>query len=179
MTTAGTDTNLVNVWRARRDTIKAIRSNSIRASAVPRPPPKRAPVQEFDPHPGETAGALNDLLLRWHRWQVGFSPVPVCGADPMFRDVKSGKTWDSTGQVIRDELDGSTMEAIDFHVGELPDVPFVQPYRSAIYTIARNLHSRGTVWMSARLPTDPLERGVIYMEARNMLMRRLMTAGVM
>lgn len=168
--------SLIETWRARRDAIKASR---IRASAVPRPAPERQPAQEFEEDASETAGALNDLLVRWHRWQAGFSPVPTCSADPMFRNVKSGKTWDSTHQVIRDELDGSTMEAIDFHVGELPDVPMKQPYRSAIYMIAKNLHARANVWESARVPKDPLERGVIYMEARNMLIRRLMAAGVM
>lgn len=167
---------MVEAWRARRD---ALRKNRIRASAAPRLVPEPQPVQEVEEDASETAAILNDLLVRWHRWQIGFSPVPTCSADPMFRNVKSGKTWDSTHQVIRDELDGSTMEAIDFHVGELPDVPFTQPYRSAIYMIAKNLHARSNVWTSARVPTDPIERGIIYMEARNMLIRRLMTAGVM
>ena len=97
----------------------------------------------------------------------------------MFRNVKSGKTWDSTGQVIQDELNGSTMEAIDFHVGELPDEAKTKPYRSAIYAIARNLHVGASVWSSPRLPVDAEERAVVVMEARNMLTKRLIAAGVM
>lgn len=121
-----------------------------------------------------------DLLLRdWHQWQTGYSLVPTCGADPMFRNAKSGKGWDSTHEVIQDELHGSTMETIDFHVGELPDVDQTKPYRSAIYAIARNLHVGASVWASPRLPVDPLERGIVIMEARNILTKRLMAAGVM
>ena len=97
----------------------------------------------------------------------------------MFRNAKSGKGWDSTDQVIDDELHGSTMEAIDCQVQELPDVPLLRPYRSAIYAIARNLHVNANVWMSPRLPKDVDERAVVIMEARNMLVRRLMAFGVM
>lgn len=122
---------------------------------------------------------LDGLLREWHQWQIGYSPIPTCGADPMFRNAKSGKGWDSTDQVIDDELHGSTMEAIDCQVQELPDVPLLRPYRSAIYAIARNLHVNANVWMSPRLPKDVDERAVVIMEARNMLVRRLMAVGVM
>lgn len=170
---------LIDAWRARR---AEKRDNRLRASAEPRQ--TAVPVVVVDG--GDDADALrgqmadlNDLLKRWHRWQIGFSPVPTCSADPMFRNVQSGKTWDSTSQVLRDELNSSTMESIDFQVGELPDEVPARPYRSAIYTIAKNLHAGGNVWLSKRLPEDAMERGIVYMEARNMLMRRLMTAGVM
>lgn len=122
---------------------------------------------------------LDGLLREWHQWQIGYSPIPTCGADPMFRNAKSGKGWDSTDQVIDDELHGSTMEAIDCQVQELPDVPLLRPYRSAIYAIARNLHVNANVWMSPRLPKDLDERAVVILEARNMLVRRLMAVGVM
>jgi hypothetical protein len=122
---------------------------------------------------------LDGLLREWHQWQRGYSPVPTCSADPMFRNVKSSKNWDTTSDVIQDELHGSTMETIEAQVSELPDVDKVRPYRSAIYAIARNLHVGANVWSNPRLPTDPLERGVVIMEARNMLTRRLVAAGVM
>jgi hypothetical protein len=166
-------------WRVRRDRLRAER---LRASASPGESRTRGD-DESEPVDieglAECSVALTELLLQWHRWQIGFTPVPTCGADPMFRNAKSGKGWDSTGQVIHDELNASTMEAIDFHVGELPDVEKTRPYRSAIYTIAKNLHAGRNVWSSARLPVDPMERAIIYMEARNMLTRRLIAAGVM
>lgn len=122
---------------------------------------------------------LDGLLREWHQWQRGYSPVPTCSADPMFRNAKSGKGWDSSDEVIQDELHGSTMEAIEAQVSELPDVPQTKPYRSAIYAIARNLHVGANVWSSPRLPKDPIERGIVCLEARNMLTKRLIAAGVL
>jgi hypothetical protein len=122
---------------------------------------------------------LDTLLRDWHEWQKGYSPVPTCSADPMFRNAKSSKGWDSTSDVIQDELHGSTMETIEAQVAELPDIPKTQPYRSAIYAIARNLHVGANVWSNPRLPADQLERGVVIMEARNLLTKRLIAAGVL
>lgn len=117
---------------------------------------------------------LDDLLARYHAWAKAFSPVPVKSADPMFRNVKSGKSWDSTSEVIEDELNGKTMEAVDFHIGEIPD-----PHRAALYILARNCYTGRNVWISPRLPPDPMERGIVILEARTKLTRRLMNAGVM
>lgn len=122
----------------------------------------------------DSAEILNDLLSRFHAWSRSYSPVPVCGADPMFRNAKSGKGWDSTSDVIEDELMGSTMKAIEFHIGEMGD-----PHRSAIYVLARNLYTGRSVWLSPRLPKDAMERGEVVSAARIMLTRRLVSAGVM
>jgi hypothetical protein len=92
----------------------------------------------------------------------------------MFRHAKSGRGWDSTQDIIDEELSDSTMEAIDFQAGEMPE-----PHRSAIYAHARNLASKHAVWRSPRLPEDAQERAVLVMEARNMLTKRLLRAGVM
>lgn len=128
----------------------------------------------------ETDHILDDLLSRWHGWMKSFSPVPIQGADPMFRQAKSGRSWDTTDDLIEAEINGQVMKAIDFHVSELPDDPKAgRPYRSAIYCIARNCYTGRKVWLSPRLPQDPQERGVVLMEARNMLTRRLIAAGVM
>jgi hypothetical protein len=92
----------------------------------------------------------------------------------MFRDTKSGRGWDSTDEIIEDEIHGSMMEAIDFQVSEMQD-----PHRAAIYALARNLSTGRSVWMSPRLPADPLERATIVAEARNQITKRLMAVGVM
>lgn len=122
----------------------------------------------------DSAAILDDLLARWHHHCKGYSPVPVCGADPMFRNAKSGKGWDSTSEVIEDELNGKIMAAIDFQVSEMAD-----PHRSAIYVLARNLYTGRSVWLSPRLPKDAVERAQIVAGARIMLTRRLVSAGVM
>jgi hypothetical protein len=92
----------------------------------------------------------------------------------MFRNAKSSKGWDSTSEVIEDEIRDKTMRAIDFEVSEMKD-----PHRSAIYIHARNCYTGRKVWLSPRLPNDPMECALIVMEARNELTRRLLSAGIM
>jgi hypothetical protein len=122
----------------------------------------------------ENDAILDDLLCSWHVWARGFKVCPEPGADPMFRNAKSPRGWDTTQDIIDGEISESTMESIDFEVGEMAD-----PYRSAIYCHARNLASKYAVWSSPRLPQDPKERAILVLEARNMLTRRLLRAGVM
>ena len=118
---------------------------------------------------------LNSILSEWHSWAKGYSPIPVCGADPMFRNAKSsGRHWDSTSDVIEDEIQGKILQAVDFQVSEMAD-----PHRTAIHFLARNLATGRSVWLSKRLPEDALARATIVAEARNQLTRRLVHAGVM
>ena len=122
----------------------------------------------------DSKAILDDILGRWHAWAKGFSVVPVCGADPMFRDVRSRGGWDSADDIMELEINSKIMKSVDFHVTELKD-----PYRSAIYAVARNLHTGAAVWSSPRLPADPLARGLIVVEAKRQLTKRLMVAGVL
>lgn len=117
---------------------------------------------------------LESLLSAYHHWAKGYIPVPTCGADPMFRNAKAGRGYDSTAEIIEDELNGKTMEAVDFHIGEIKE-----PHRAALYILARNCYTGRSVWMSPRLPQDPQERGRIIGQARAMLILRLRSAGVM
>lgn len=118
---------------------------------------------------------LDDLLRQWHSYCKGYSPIPTCGADPMFRNVRSRSGYDTADDIIEGGLHGSTMEAIDFQVDQMQD-----PHRSAIHELARNLWAGASVWKHPRLSEmDALERGTVVAEARNQLTRRLMQAGVM
>ena len=120
----------------------------------------------------DSKAILDDILGRWHAWAKGYSAVPVCSADPMFRDAKSRGGWDSADDVLDAAINSKIMKAVDFQVSEMQE-----PHRTAIYVTARNLHTGNSVWSSPRLPTDPLARGVIVVEAKAMLTRRLMAAG--
>ncbi|HVR48525.1 MAG TPA: hypothetical protein VMS38_02215 [Pseudorhodoferax sp.] len=128
---------------------------------------------------------LNEVLACWHRWALGYSPLPVSGVDPMFRGVPSNKSWDTTSDAFDSDLNHRQMEAVDCQVNELPDDDGRakggpnRAYRSAIHAHARNLHTGVAVWASPRLPADPMERAVVLMEAKNMLTRRLRAAGVL
>jgi len=117
---------------------------------------------------------LDDLLSRWHSHCRSYRANQQAPSDPVFRNTKSGRGWDSTDEIIEDEIHGSMMEAIDFQVSEMKD-----PYRAAIYALARNLSTGRSVWLSPRLPVDPLERATVVAEARNQITKRLMAVGVM
>lgn len=125
---------------------------------------------------------LNDLLGRWHAWQLG---VPINAVDrmddPMFRNAKSRATWDSADEILDQEVHKKTMKAIDFQVSgdNRGQGGMAEPHRTAIYILARNCHTGHKVWASKRLPEDPEELGIIIQEARNIITRRLMEAGVM
>jgi secreted PhoX family phosphatase len=122
----------------------------------------------------DSKAIFDDVIARWHVWAKGYSVVRVAGSDPMFRDAKAGRCWDSADDILEAEINSKIMKAVDFQVSEMAD-----PHRSAIHENARNCATGVSVWRSPRLPADPLERGVIVLEARNMLMRRLMAAGVL
>lgn len=117
---------------------------------------------------------LDDLLSRWHSYCRAYRANQQTPRDPVFRDTKSGRGWDSTDEIIEDEINGSMMEAIDFQVSEMKD-----PHRAAIYALARNLSTGRSVWLSPRLPKDPLARATVVAEARNQITKRLMAVGVM
>jgi hypothetical protein len=117
---------------------------------------------------------LSDWLSRWHNWGRAYKANQQAASDPIFRHAKSGRGWDSTDDIIEDELMGSTMETIDFQVSEMQE-----PYRAAIYVLARNLSTGRSVWLSPRLPQDAVERATVVAEARNILTRRLQACGVM
>lgn len=125
---------------------------------------------------------LDDLLARWHHWMSG---APINGVDrlddPAFRDAQSRTGWDSSGDVIDRELESKTMKAIDFQVGgdARAQGGMGDPHRTAIYILARNCCTGQKVWYSERLPKDPIELGIVIQEARNILTRRLMAAGIL
>ena len=122
----------------------------------------------------DSKAIFDDVLARWHCWARGYSPLALVQVDPAFRGEISRSGWDSQDDINDAEINGKIMEAVDFNVDQLEE-----PFRSAIYILARNCYTGRSVWSSPRLPADPLERGVIVMEARNKLMRRLISAGVL
>lgn len=106
---------------------------------------------------------LNEILREWHQWSSEYtmgrgysSRSPSCIAGPA-----GGAS------------DGADMETVDAVIDAIP-----QPQRTALAFQARNLSSRAQVWTSPRLPVDWEERQILLMEARNLLTRGLMAAGL-
>ena len=130
----------------------------------------------------DTDAILDDILSRWHNWMRA---KPYNGSDRL-TDATPGEPenrcgWDSADDILDREIEANIMSAVDFQVsgdgrgqGGIPE-----PYRAAIYCIARNCYTGRKVWMSPRLPREPIERGVVLLEARNLITRRLIDSGVM
>lgn len=116
---------------------------------------------------------LDDLLASWHQWATRKYQAGTIKACPMFKSAKSPRGWDSTSDLVDEELEGDRMEAIDFHVSEMQPIQ-----RTALQINARNLVTGHNVWFSARLPPDPMERAAILAIARADLSARLNNAGV-
>lgn len=118
---------------------------------------------------------LNDLLRRWHAFSSGYSfGKGYPSADVVCRISKSTSIWDDRNGVVDLLVERKIMESFDAAVWSIP-----QPHLTALQFQARNLHSGAQVWTSPRLPADEMERGILIMEARNMLMRALAHKGVM
>lgn len=117
---------------------------------------------------------LDDILSRWHHWAKGYIPVPTCGADPMFRNAKSPHSSHSAGEVTDAKVERDQLEAVEFHIFEL-----CQLHRDAILIHARNCCTGRNVWLSPRLPKDPMERAQILVDAKAMLIGKLLSAGIM
>lgn len=121
----------------------------------------------------DTKELLDDLLVQWHKWAKGYTPVSTHSACAMFKGSKSSRQWDSESEVLDGDLHNEQMKMLDFHINELCDV-----YRTALQINARNLYTGKSVWSSPRLPEDQKQRQEILADARNSLCIRLRIAGV-
>lgn len=120
------------------------------------------------------AAVLDDLLSHWHRWQQLDSPaIGYVRTAAGCSQYRASRQYDDVNGSLDAELDNDTMEKVDFAATEMPD-----PYRSAIYAQAKCLSLGLAVFRSPRVPEG--EAGQIILRgARQMLIARLISAGVM
>jgi hypothetical protein len=123
----------------------------------------------------DRASQLDNLLSQWHQWadsKLGVrgyaSKALVCG------DYRVSRQYDDQNGSLDADLDNSTMKTVDFQVQEMPE-----PYRSAIYALARNLTTGHNVFLSPRLPQSKEARDMVIAQARQMVTARLISAGVL
>lgn len=121
----------------------------------------------------DTQELLSEILRDWHSWAKGYQHVVSVGTSPMFRDAKASRGWDTTEEIIKNDLDNSRMAAVDFHISQLCDV-----YRTVLQLQARNLCTGKNLWISARLPENQEDRVKILTEARSSLLFKLRDAGI-
>lgn len=122
----------------------------------------------------DTRELLDSILAQWHRWCSSYSAIASCSAAPMFREVRPTRQWETMYDINDRQIEDSTMEAVDFHVSELP-----ADQRTALQINARNLVTGRSVWTSARLPTDLQDRAMLLGVARAALVVRLSDAGIL
>lgn len=122
----------------------------------------------------DTNEILSALLCDWHRWACGYKHVGGINTSPMFREVKTGRQWDTVDEIIDSDIEHSRMDALDHIIMGL-----IPTHRTAIQIQARNLHTGRSVWTSARLPADLEQRLKVLAEARAALLCKLRDAGVM
>lgn len=117
---------------------------------------------------------LDDLLARWHAWGKHYNPVRgYPSADCACREARISRQYDYENGAMDAEVDNFIMKAIDFQVSEMAD-----PHRACIYILARNCYTGREVRLSNRVPSDKQQRVNLAIEARNLLLKRLISSGV-
>lgn len=122
------------------------------------------------------AEALDDLLSRWHHWQTECFNQTARGyanRSLVTGDYITSRQYDDQNGALYDDEERVIMRAVQANVDNMSE-----PYRSAIYVIARTLYSGVSVWRSPRLPALPAERDRVIAHARQWLTMRLVAAGL-
>lgn len=117
---------------------------------------------------------LNSLLVQWHRWGTRCSMgkgYPT--RDATCRGARASRQYDDDNGALDAAIDDSVMESFDAAAYRVH-----QPWLTALQFQARNM-ATAAVWTSPRLPTDPMERAVLTLEARNRLMKELARNGIL
>lgn len=122
----------------------------------------------------DIATLLNDLMVRWHRHSTRYSygkGYPT--QDVACRSHRASRQYDDENGALDAKLEDTVMETVDTAIYRLP-----QPHLTAIQFQARNMSDGHSVWQSPRLPQEPLARGRLLSESRDLLLKELAALGV-
>lgn len=118
---------------------------------------------------------LDDILSRLHRYQSRSKPsrgynskALVCG------DFRTSRQYDYENGAIDAENELSEMRAVEFQVNEMDE-----PFRTAIHKEAQRLHIGRAVIRSPRFGLSDGEWREKTILARRIIIKRLISAGVM
>ena len=105
-----------------------------------------------------------ELLVLWWRAESGWSPVQGYPAEcPSTAGWRASRQYDS-GMDSNGAAETDARGALIRHIGHVV-ASIDDPYRTALYMLARNRASGVSVWTSARLPQDDDERAELVAEA--------------
>lgn len=113
-------------------------------------------------------------LVLWWRYESGYQYVKGYPKEcPSTRDYRTSRQYDDMGIPDRDgiireptadtDARGREAKRVGNIVNSLPE-----PYRTALYTLARNRATGVTVWKSPRLPQDDTQRARVVADALEM-----------
>ncbi len=120
------------------------------------------------------AELLDDILCRWHHWQQGYRGARGwSGKSLVAGDYRVSRQYDDANGALDSDIEASIMKDVDFQVTEMID-----PYRTAVYVLARNLSTGVAVFSSPRLPVERIALAEVMRMARALLLTRLIAAGV-
>ncbi len=115
----------------------------------------------------QTDYAIGLLVLWWRREQINellsHGYPPVC---PSTAGWLASRQWDADNGAFETDERGSLAAEVGRIVSEM-----AEPYKSALYVLARNRATGLTVWRSPRLPEDETKRAEIVGEALAMFER--------
>lgn len=102
-----------------------------------------------------------DMLVFWWNYERGWLPVDGYPTEcPSTRGYKVSSQYDDTNGAQDTDARGMLAKRIGQAVASIGE-----PYRSALYLLARNRATGVSVWVSPRLPTDDDERAQIVSDA--------------
>jgi hypothetical protein len=119
--------------------------------------------------------AIDQLLLDWHEWNLGWEPVPGYPRDAGFVEgFQSSRQWMDHDE-LSEEVDRCLMES---HACVID--PLVQALdlrlRLAVNTAVRNLHAGTEVWQNPRWPAT---HDADYRRAKDVLAPTLIARGLL
>ena len=118
---------------------------------------------------------LSGMLADWHHYcQHTADRNGLPGKAAGFGQSRSNSQFDWENGIEDEMVDRRIMQGFDAAIQRVP-----QPWLTALQFEARNLAVRYQVWVSPRLPADPLEREALILEARVKLLRELARDGVL
>lgn len=101
------------------------------------------------------------LLVLWWRYEAQYSPVQGYPKEcPSARDYRASRQYDDDNGAAETDRRGKEAAMVGRIVNAMEE-----PYRTALYTLARNRATGVSVWKSARLPADTEERARVVAEA--------------
>lgn len=122
---------------------------------------------------------LDGLLIDWYDYHRRYAlNVGHSSMSATTKDHRSATYMDWRNGAEDDRADKLVLDAVDRAIQMLPNDE-TRRYRTAIEFTARNLFYRITVWFSPYLPATKAERDVVILEARNALMLKLRSEGVL